>query len=160
MQPLVIDAPRAIAAAPVALQPALDMKHVTLRYEQGIVLDDISLSINIGEQVAIIGPNGAGKSSICKVLAGLVRIDSGSISYFGGTHAAAGLIAYVPQRTNVDWHFPVSVSDVVMMGRIGRIGLFRRPSAHDRKLVAAAIEQVGLAQLAQRQIGQLSGGQQ
>jgi manganese/iron transport system ATP-binding protein len=143
-----------------AAAAAITVDHLTLRYEQGVVLDDVSLQVATGEQVAIIGPNGAGKSSLCKAIAGLVRGNEGSISYFGATTAAPGLIAYVPQRTQVDWRFPVTVSDVVMMGRVGRVGLFRRPGARDRALVSAALEQVGLADLAGRRIGHLSGGQQ
>jgi manganese/iron transport system ATP-binding protein len=148
------------AAAAVSSAAAISVDRLTLGYEQGVVLDAVSLDIAVGEQVAIIGPNGAGKSSLCKAIAGLVRGSEGSISYFGSASAPPGLIAYVPQRAQVDWRFPVTVSDVVMMGRVGRIGLFRRPGPRDRELVQRALEQVGLADLAGRRIGHLSGGQQ
>jgi len=146
--------------APVTAVPALSLHHVTVRYRQHEALHDISATINVGEQVAIVGPNGAGKSTLLKVIAGLQPISSGTIRYFGVERIVPNEIAYVPQRLQIDWRFPVSVSDVVLMGRVGRIGLFRCPSRHDRLLVQRALERVGLAAFANRQIGQLSGGQQ
>lgn len=140
--------------------PALAIRHLTVRYRLTEALSDISVEIQAGEQVAIAGPNGAGKSTLLKAIASLQPITAGEIRYFGAERAAPNSIAYVPQRLQVDWRFPVSVSDVVLMGRVGRIGLLRRPSRHDRLLAQRALERVGLAAFADRQIGQLSGGQQ
>ncbi|WP_298816277.1 metal ABC transporter ATP-binding protein [Chloroflexus sp.] len=140
--------------------PALTIRHLTARYRQIEALSDISIEIQAGEQVAVVGPNGAGKSTLLKAIAGLQPITTGEIRVFGTERPEPNTIAYVPQRLQVDWRFPVSVSDVVLMGRVGRIGLFRRPSRHDRELAQRALERVGLAAFADRQIGQLSGGQQ
>ncbi|GIV88806.1 MAG: ABC transporter [Chloroflexus sp.] len=156
-----------VAASPASVQiadstiaPALDIRHLTVRYREIEAISDVSATIAVGEHIAIVGPNGAGKSTLLKAIAGLQPIATGDIRWFGNTQAEPNTIAYVPQRLQVDWRFPVTVSDVVLMGRVGRIGLFRRPSAHDRLLVQRALERVGLAAFANRQIGQLSGGQQ
>ncbi|WP_322487357.1 metal ABC transporter ATP-binding protein [Chloroflexus sp.] len=148
--------PAAVATA----VPALAIRHLTVRYRQTEALSDVSVDIQAGEQIAIVGPNGAGKSTLLKAIAGLQPITAGEIRFFGTERAEPNTIAYVPQRLQVDWRFPVSVSDVVLMGRVGRIGLLRRPSRHDRLLAQRALERVGLAAFADRQIGQLSGGQQ
>lgn len=140
--------------------PALAIRHLTIRYRQTEALSDVSVDIQAGEKIAIVGPNGAGKSTLLKAIAGLQPMTSGEIRFFGAEQAEPNTIAYVPQRLQVDWRFPVSVSDVVLMGRVGRIGLLRRPSRHDRLLAQRALERVGLAAFADRQIGQLSGGQQ
>lgn len=140
--------------------PALELRNLSLRYGNVSALEDVSCVLRQGEQVAVVGPNGAGKSSLFKLLVGQVAPGAGSICYFGAEAAPPSTIAYVPQRSQVDWRFPVSVRDVVMMGRVGRIGLFRRAAARDRQLVADAIDLVGLTALADRQINQLSGGQQ
>lgn len=147
-------------AAATTTVPALAIRHLTVRYRQTEALSDVSVDIQAGEQIAIVGPNGAGKSTLLKAIAGLQPISSGEIRFFGAERAEPNTIAYVPQRLQVDWRFPVSVSDVVLMGRVGRIGLLRRPSHHDRLLAQRALERVGLAAFANRQIGQLSGGQQ
>ncbi len=146
--------------APATEQPALHIRQLTVRYQQNDALIDLTATINPGEQIAIVGPNGAGKSTLLKVIAGLQAPVAGAIRFFGAERAAPNAIAYVPQRLQVDWRFPVSVSDVVLMGRVGQIGLFRWPSRHDRLLVQCALERVGLAAFANRQISQLSGGQQ
>lgn len=123
-------------------------------------LENISFSINKGEQIAIIGPNGAGKSTLFKLIIGMLKPDQGSISLFGALPEKHICIGYVPQRNVIDWHFPVTVADVVMMGRTRQIGLFRRPGKEDRKVVAQSLERVGAGHLAEKQIGALSGGQQ
>ncbi|WP_322494287.1 metal ABC transporter ATP-binding protein [Chloroflexus sp.] len=140
--------------------PALAIRHLTIRYRQTEALSDVSVDIQAGEKIAIVGPNGAGKSTLLKAIAGLQPMTSGEIRFFGAEQAEPNTIAYVPQRLQIDWRFPVSVGDVVLMGRVGRIGLLRRPSRHDRLLAQRALERVGLAAFADRQIGQLSGGQQ
>lgn len=111
--------------------------------------------------MAVVGPNGAGKSTLFKALVGLIPVRSGQILIHGqslGHHQDC--VAYVPQREEVDWRFPVTVADVVMMGRYGQIGWLRRPNASDRKIVMRSLEQMGIAHLANRPIGDLSGGQQ
>ena len=150
-------APPALGVAPTV---ALDLAGLTVRYAHSVALDGVTCTIFQGEQVAVVGPNGAGKSTLFKALVGLLKPSAGGARYFGAPTAAPGLIAYLPQRSMVDWRFPVSVADVVMMGRVGRIGLFRRPGAHDRALVAAALDLVKMGHLARRQISELSGGQQ
>jgi ABC-type Mn2+/Zn2+ transport system ATPase subunit len=139
---------------------ALELAGLTVRYERSVALDGVTCTIYQGEQVAVVGPNGAGKSTLFKTLVGLIKPSAGATHYFGASAAAPGLIAYLPQRSMVDWRFPVSVADVVMMGRVGRVGLFRRPGAHDRTLVAEALDLVKMGHLARRQISELSGGQQ
>jgi manganese/iron transport system ATP-binding protein len=114
-----------------------------------------------GSQVAIVGPNGAGKSTLFKAMVGLLPLRSGTIDLRGHDPAAkAEPIAYVPQREEIDWGFPVTVSDVVMMGRYGRLGWLRHPQASDREVVAASLDELAIAHLATRAIGELSGGQQ
>ncbi len=147
----------ALALAPTV---ALELTGLTVRYERSMALDGVTCAIYRGEQIAVVGPNGAGKSTLFKTLVGLLKPCAGTTHYFGASTAAPSLIAYLPQRSMVDWHFPVSVADVVMMGRVGRVGLFRRPGAHDRTLVAEALDLVKMSHLARRQISELSGGQQ
>lgn len=140
--------------------PILEVNRASAAYENGIALDDVSFTLQRGDRVAIIGPNGAGKSTLLKVIAGVQPTTSGSISIFGHEPGKHICIAFVPQRSQIDWQFPVSVFDVVMMGRIGQMGLFHRPGTHDRNIVQNALATVGIESLAKRQISQLSGGQQ
>ncbi len=141
-------------------QPILRVSHLSVRYDSSVALEDISFEIKSGERWAVVGPNGAGKSTLFKVIAGVLPPSEGQVHVFGSAPDGHICIAYVPQRSQVDWNFPVNVADVVMMGRIGRLGLFRQPRAPDWEVVRRALEVVNLADLAQRQIGQLSGGQQ
>jgi ABC-type Mn2+/Zn2+ transport system ATPase subunit len=125
------------------------------------VLEDVAFSVGPGELVAIVGPNGSGKSTLLKVLAGLLRVWAGSISLLGQAPGRQPLrIAYLPQAEAVDWSFPVSVRDVVLMGRYRHAGWLRRPGRDDSAAVDRALELVGMHELAARQIGELSGGQQ
>jgi ABC-type Mn2+/Zn2+ transport system ATPase subunit len=114
----------------------------------------------VAEQIAVIGPNGAGKSTLFKLLAGMLAPDAGEVKMFGNSPKNHDCIAYVSQRNQIDWTFPVTVADVVMMGRTRHIGLFRRPGKRDRDIVAASLERVHMLPLARKQIGELSGGQQ
>ena len=139
----------------------LDIDCVSVRYGGDAVLQEVSLQVAHGTQVAVVGPNGAGKSTLFKALVGLLPLRSGRILVHGRPAGGrADPIAYVPQREEIDWRFPVSVSDVVMMGRYGHTGWLRRPGPADRRAVAAALETMDLTSLARRPIGDLSGGQQ
>lgn len=140
--------------------PILDVRHLWLRYETGTVLEDITFHLHTGERVALVGPNGAGKSTLLKVISGILTATSGEVNIFGHGPSGHICISYVPQRSQVDWSFPVNVADVVMMGRIGKMGLLRWPKQRDWQLVNQALQDVGLFDLAHRQISELSGGQQ
>lgn len=134
---------------------------MTVAYDDRPALEDITLHVPHGTQVAVVGPNGAGKSTLFKTLVGLLPMRKGRILIHGrplGHHQDC--VAYVPQREEVDWHFPVTVADVVMMGRYGRLGWLGRPGRNDRAIVARSLEQMGLTDLANRPIGELSAGQQ
>ncbi|MDQ1218238.1 metal ABC transporter ATP-binding protein [Microbacterium arborescens] len=149
-------------SAATGASPAIEVSGVSVRYRDIVALDDVHLAVAPGRVTALIGMNGSGKSTLFKSITGLVRPASGRVSIAGQTPAAArrrGLIGYVPQSEDVDWTFPVSVRDVVMMGRYGRLGPTRRPRPEDHRAVDAALERVELSELADRQIGRLSGGQ-
>ena len=140
----------------------IDVRGVTVRYGDVLALDDISLTVEAGRVTGLIGMNGSGKSTLFKTILGLVRPASGTVTIDGRAPASArrqGLVGYVPQSEDVDWTFPVSVRDVVMMGRYGRQGILRRARQTDRDAVDEALDRVELQDLAERQIGQLSGGQ-
>ncbi len=141
---------------------AIDVSGLTVRYGDVLALDDVSLSVESGRVTGLIGMNGSGKSTLFKTIIGLVRPTAGQVRLEGADPASArrrGLIGYVPQSEDVDWTFPVSVRDVVMMGRYGHQGVLRRARAADKHAVDEALERVELTELADRQIGQLSGGQ-
>ena len=141
---------------------AIDVKGVTVRYGDVLALDDVSVAVRAGAVTGLIGMNGSGKSTLFKAITGMVRPDSGSVLLNGTRPAQArqrGLVGYVPQSEDVDWAFPVSVRDVVMMGRYGHQGPTRRVRPADRIAVDEALERVELTEYADRQIGQLSGGQ-
>lgn len=143
-------------------QPALSVSNLTVNYDKTTVLWDISFSIPQGNLVGIIGPNGAGKSTLLKAILGMTPITSGSVSFLGD-HSLKKIrkqLAYVPQRSSVDWDFPVRAFDVVLMGRYGKMGWLRFPRDKDKKAAYEALEKVGMLAFADRQISQLSGGQQ
>ena len=144
----------------VAEAPILEASGVTVRYNGRAALEDISFRLVGGERIAVVGPNGAGKSTLFKVIAGVLDPTAGEVRVAGHCPGGHICIAYLPQRSQVDWTFPVTVTDVVMMGRVGRMGLLRRPGRRDRENVRQCLEVVGLTDLADRQIGELSGGQQ
>jgi manganese/iron transport system ATP-binding protein len=142
---------------------ALALTHISSGYGTGpAVLDDVSFSIQRGERVAVVGPNGAGKSTLFKVIVGLLPHRTGDVLVHGHSHHAGDCpsIGYVPQRDAVDWRFPVTVMDVVLMGRVKEVGWLRWPGRRDRQAAQEALTQVGLAQLAGQPIADLSGGQQ
>jgi len=158
------DAPtRPIDAASAAAHDAvaIDVHDLTVAYHRKPVLWDVDVQVPAGKLVAIVGPNGAGKSTLLKAMLGLVPLTSGRIDIFGRSlREARSLVGYVPQRETVDWDFPIDALGVVLMGRYGRLGLLQRVSRADRDAARAALESVGMADFASRQIGQLSGGQQ
>jgi manganese/zinc/iron transport system ATP- binding protein len=146
---------------PAAGKPLLEFHDVTVAYGRRPVLWNVDLSIDAPCLFGVIGPNGAGKSTLLKAALGLVPLAGGAIRFFGEPlRGVRGRVGYVPQRETVDWDFPVSVMDVVLMGTYPRLGWFRRPRAGDRRLARESLERVGLAEVADRQIGRLSGGQQ
>ncbi len=135
---------------------------VRVTYGETVALDGLELNVEAGLVHGLIGMNGSGKSTLFKALMGLVRVDAGEIRLFGEAperSRRAGRVAYAPQNEDVDWTFPISVEDVVTMGRYGQMGWRRRASADDRARVDAALERVELSDLRSRQIGELSGGQ-
>jgi len=139
----------------------VELDNVTVAYHKKPVLQDISLQVPEGKLIGIIGPNGAGKSTLIKTILGLVPRASGDISIYGKDYKDQRTrIGYVPQRGSVDWDFPTSALDVVLMGRYGRIGLLKRPKKADVEMAKAALTKVGMLDYAKRQISQLSGGQQ
>ena len=142
-------------------EPILDIHDVTVAYQRKPVLWDIDLTIDEPRLVGIVGPNGAGKSTLIKAILGLVPLVSGAVEVFGQpVNQQRHRIGYVPQRESVDWDFPVSVLDVVLMGTYGRLGWCRRPGAKEKGEAHECLAQVGIEDLAHQQIGQLSGGQQ
>ncbi len=140
---------------------ALNIRQLTVNYDATPALWDVSLEVPSGKLVEIIGPNGAGKSTLIKAILGSVKTLSGKIEVLGRTYKEAqSSIAYVPQRESVDWDFPITVRNLVMMGRYGKLGLFKRPSKKDWEAVDRCLDLVGMTPYAHRQISQLSGGQQ
>ena len=148
-------------APPGTPLPSVAMRDLTVAYRDTPVLWDVDLDIPPGTLTAIIGPNGAGKSTLIKAAMGLVPIAAGSVQIFGRPYdVQRNLVGYVPQRGSVDWDFPTNAVDVVMMGTYGRLGWIRRPGKAQRETAMRCLEQLGMADFANRQISQLSGGQQ
>ncbi|WP_353649660.1 metal ABC transporter ATP-binding protein [Nakamurella sp. A5-74] len=142
--------------------PAVEVTDLTVTYGETVALQSASLSLERGTVCGLVGMNGSGKSTLIKSIIGMVTPRSGSVRILGRAPLAArkeGAVAYVPQSEDVDWTFPLSVRDVVMMGRYGHQGITRRPRAMDRQRVQEALERVELSDLAHRPIGALSGGQ-
>ncbi len=136
-------------------------EHVTASYAERPALDDVTFSVPAGTRVAVVGPNGAGKSTLFKAIVGLLSLQCGRITLHDqsvGEHQEC--VAYVPQRAEIDWRFPVTVRDVVMMGRFAQIGWMKRPTRQDQDAVSRALAQMGIANLAASPISELSGGQQ
>ncbi len=141
--------------------PALEVHDLTVSYHRKPVLWNVDVAIPPGKLVGIIGPNGAGKSTLIKSIMGLIPLSSGWVQVFGRpVSTQLGRIAYVPQRESVDWTFPVTAMDVVLMGRFGAVPWYRRVSRKDRELARTALDKVGMKPYANRQISNLSGGQQ
>ncbi|HVM69682.1 MAG TPA: metal ABC transporter ATP-binding protein [Gaiellaceae bacterium] len=140
---------------------AIEVTDLTVAYADKPVLWDVDLEVPPGVLMAVVGPNGAGKTTLIRAILGLVQPAAGRALVHGRPYSERRrLVGYVPQRGSVDWDFPTSVLDVVLMGRYGRLGWIRRPGAADRAAAREALEQVGMLDYAGRQISQLSGGQQ
>jgi len=142
-------------------ESVLKVNNLTVGYTRKPVLWSIDFEIPQGKIVGIVGPNGAGKSTLLKSIMGVIPTTSGSVEIFGHPlDEVRNRVSYVPQRESVDWDFPASVFDVVMMGRYGKLGLLKRPGKTDKEVVLNCLEKVGMADFSKRQISQLSGGQQ
>lgn len=146
-----------------AIKPSVDVSGVTVTYNNGQTgIADASFRLEAGTICALVGVNGSGKSTIFKAIMGFLRPTAGQVSVAGMSVRAAqkqNLIAYVPQSEEVDWNFPVSVSDVVMMGRYGHMNMLRIPRAEDRRIAEESLRRVSMWEFRERQIGELSGGQ-
>lgn len=142
-------------------QLAIEIEDLTVAYQEKPVLWDVDMHVPAGILQAIIGPNGAGKTTLIKAIMGLVRPSAGHVLIYGKPYQQQRhLVAYVPQRGSVDWDFPTSVLDVVMMGRYGALGWLRRPGKAEKEMAVQALDKVGMTEFMHRQISQLSGGQQ
>ena len=140
---------------------AVRVTDLTVAYHQRPVLWDIDLDVPAGKLMAVMGPNGAGKTTMIKAILGLIPAAAGSVEIFGRPYSTQRRrVGYVPQRGSVDWDFPTTVQDVVLMGRYGALGWFKRPGRREKEQALQALEKVGMAEFAPRQISQLSGGQQ
>ncbi len=140
---------------------AIEVSDLTVAYRERAVLWDVDLTVPEGVLLAVVGPNGAGKTTLLQAILGLIPRVAGRVLVEGRpVSEVRASIAYVPQRNSVDWDFPATVLDVVMMGRYGRLGWFRLPRREDREASLEALRQVGMEALASRHIRALSGGQQ
>jgi ABC-type Mn2+/Zn2+ transport system ATPase subunit len=155
--PQVESAPRVARSVP----PAIEVRGLSVSYGAQAVLDDVTFALPPGQLVGIIGPNGAGKTTLLKAILGLIPVISGSVA-IGGQALGRQVrrVAYVPQRDAINWRFPATAADVVLMGRFGQIGWLRRPGRRDREIARDCLAQVGMEAYASRPIAQLSGGQQ
>lgn len=145
----------------LGLDTVVHVEDLTVAYGEKPVLWDVDLHIPKGRMTAIVGPNGAGKSTLMKAILGVIDKTSGYVEIFGEeVDQVKGKIAYVPQSGSVDWDFPTTVLDVVMMGTYGKLGLFKKPGKRERDLALSALKKVRMEDFVNRQISQLSGGQQ
>lgn len=143
------------------MHKALDIENLYVSYQDTEALCNISLSVNSKKIIGIIGPNGAGKSTLIKAILGLVPIDSGHIKLYGQSlNQVRNKIAYVPQRAQIDWNFPIVVKKTVLLGTYPNLGLFKRPKRKDKEWAMECLKKVGMEEFANRQIGELSGGEQ
>lgn len=142
-------------------EKAIEVTDLTIAYRDKPVLWDVDMDVPAGILMAIVGPNGAGKTTMIKSILGLIKPAAGQVLVYGKPYEEQRhLVGYVPQRGSVDWDFPTSVLDVVMMGRYGALGWLKRPGALERAAAFDALDKVGMKSFAERQISQLSGGQQ
>lgn len=137
------------------------VKNISVSYHGTRVVEDVSFTFPPASLIGVLGPNGAGKSTLMKAMLGLIRKDSGTVHV--GMRAISEVrkeIAYVPQRSNIDWNFPIIVKDTVLLGTYPKVGLFHRPKRKDKEWAMECLKTVGMENFADRQIGELSGGQQ
>ena len=144
------------------MQPLIELDHITFGYTTSPVLEDINLHLHAGQFAALVGPSGAGKTSLLKLILGMLKPNQGVVRIHGQAldNRTAPQIGYVPQLETVDWNFPVTVEQVVLMGRVRRAGIWPWPRAEDRRRVRAVLERLEIAHLGQNHIRNLSGGQQ
>ena len=143
------------------MEAMLKVQDLSVRYRGHYALEKIDFDMGPAQMVGIVGPNGAGKSTLVKGILGLIPVSSGSVRFYGHPlRQVLAKISYVPQRVSIDWDYPTTVWNVVMMGRTVKTGLFRQASRQSRELVELALKRVGVWDLRDRQIGELSGGQQ
>ena len=144
------------------MEKAIQARNLDVAYDRRLVLEDVTFSVPRGAMVGIVGPNGGGKSTLLKAVLGLVPKARGTVEILGRpvNRKARRLVGYVPQREDVDWNFPVSAFDVVMMGRVTSTTFLGRPTAHDKELAWEALKTVGMEKYADTRIGEFSGGQQ
>ncbi|MEM7555252.1 MAG: metal ABC transporter ATP-binding protein [Cyanobacteria bacterium P01_A01_bin.84] len=139
----------------------LEVEHLDVEYRGVVAVEDVSFRVFPGKMVGVIGPNGAGKSTLVKAILGLIPVSGGTINFCNcPIHRQLRSIAYVPQRTQVDWDYPVTVHNVVMMSRTVSTGWFRKPNRKSKEIVKSALQRVGMWEFRSRRIGELSGGQQ
>ncbi len=139
----------------------LEVEHLDVDYRGVVAVEDVSFCVSPGQMVGVIGPNGAGKSTLVKAILGLIPVSDGTIKFCNcPIHKQLRSIAYVPQRTQVDWDYPITVQNVVMMARTVNTGWFRKPNRKSKEIVKSALHRVGMWEFRSRQIGELSGGQQ
>src|SRR5690625_2173005 len=143
------------------MEKSVVLRNLHVSYYGKEVVRDISFSFDAGRLIGIIGPNGAGKSTLMQAILGLIPKDKGEVSFQGQTiKDVRKKIAYVPQRNNIDWDFPIIVRDTVLLGTYPGLKVFRRPGKLEKKLAFDCLKQVGMEEFSNRQIGELSGGQQ
>ena len=143
------------------MKTSLEVKDLTVSYSNKIALTDFNFSMENGKLVGIIGPNGSGKSTLMKAVLNLTAKDSGEVQINEKSlEEVRENIAYIPQRSNIDWDFPILVRDTVLLGTYPKLGLFKRPKAKEKKIAEEALKKVGMEDFADKQIGELSGGQQ
>lgn len=143
------------------MSQTIDVTDLSVSYSGKKAVQNVNFSIDSGRLVGIVGPNGAGKSTLVKGMLGLEKRDSGEIRILGEKiNDIREEIAYIPQRADIDWDFPILVNSTVLLGRYPRLGLFKKPSKNDKEIAMEALKKVGMEEHAEKQIGQLSGGQQ
>lgn len=143
------------------MKTAISVNELFVSYDGTEALKNVSFTVDKGKLVGIIGPNGAGKSTLLKVLLNLIKKDAGRVELLGKSiKEMKTKIAYVPQRSSIDWDFPITVIDTVILGTYPSLGIFKRPKKEHKAWAYECLEKVGIAELHNRQIGELSGGQQ
>ncbi|MCJ8280356.1 MAG: metal ABC transporter ATP-binding protein [Rivularia sp. ALOHA_DT_140] len=147
--------------ASIEEKSVLEVEHLDVDYRGIAAVEDVSFCVSPGQMVGVIGPNGAGKSTLVKAILGLIPVSHGTIKFYNcPIKKQLRSIAYVPQRTQLDWDYPITVQNVVMMARTVSTGWFRKPSSKSKEIVKSALHRVGMWEFRSRQIGELSGGQQ